>query len=92
MNGLLSKLNAQLKQHDVGIQKSVAIIDASITRTAQQPRGKSTNLPADKLDDATIQQTKSGVDLEARWGKKRDKLQYGSAVSWQVYQFTCKQA
>jgi len=78
MNRLLRALNSQLERHGVCVQPRQGVsIDASITPTANQPQGKTTDLPTGKLDHPSTQRTKSGVDPEARWVKKGNKLQYG---------------
>ncbi len=77
MNSLLKALNAQLERLGIEVRKGGGIINASITPTACQPHGKAPDLPAGKLDHPIAQQAKSGLDPEARWMKKGNKLQYG---------------
>jgi IS5 family transposase len=88
---LLKALNKQLLRHNLIIQTG-AMVDASVTQSPRQPRGKTTyeieddrsELPrsAESIDTETatiklIKQTQSGVDTEARWLKKANKLHYG---------------
>lgn len=78
MNRLLKQLNTQLEGHGLCIQpRQGVIIDASITPTDQQPHGKTTYLLPDNPNNPPIKETKPGVDPEARWVKKGNKLQYG---------------
>ena len=78
MNTLLIKLNAQLERHGVCVQpRQGAIIDAAITPTAHRPHGKATYLMTDNPAHPITQQTKPGVDPEARWVKNGGELHYG---------------
>ncbi len=78
MHRLLKQLNAQLERHGLCVQpRQGIIIDASITPTHHQPHGKTTYLLLDKTNHPPTKALKPGVDPEARWVKKGNKLQYG---------------
>ena len=78
MNRLLSKLNEQLDHHGVGVQpRHGAIIDASITTTSRKPHGQPTYTVLEVPGTPPTREVKPGVDQEAKWVKKGNKLQYG---------------
>jgi IS5 family transposase len=89
---LLKKINAQLKGKGIMVKEGAAMVDASITDTPRQPKGKTTYEVAidrheeerkeeekDKEEKSMklIKQVQPGVDTEARWLKKSGKLRYG---------------
>jgi transposase, IS5 family len=59
------------------VQQGGGIIDASITPTARKPQGKSTYILPEHPNTPPTKDAKPGVDREARWVKKENKLQYG---------------
>jgi transposase, IS5 family len=72
----LKIINDQLSNHGVLVQHG-AVVDASITPTPRRPKGKKSY---DLDEDGTITVAESyqkGVDPEANWTKKSDKLYYG---------------
>ena len=77
MHRLLTKLNAQLAHQGVLVQQGGGIIDASITPTDRKPHGKTTYMLPEDPNTPPTKEEKPGVDQEARWVKKGNKLQYG---------------
>lgn len=89
---LLRKINKQLEQHGAKLKKGKTIVDASITVSPLAPKGKTTyEIAEDRKEDERqddemkkeethhrlIKKESPGVDDEARWLKKQDKLFYG---------------
>jgi IS5 family transposase len=89
---LLGKINRQLKEKGIMVKEGVAMVDAAITDTPRQPKGKTTyEIASDRHEDERkeeekakekksmilIKQIQPGVDTEARWLKKCGKLRYG---------------
>lgn len=74
---LLKIINDQLSNHGVLVQNGSAAVDASITPTPRGPKGKKSY---DLHEDGSIKVAESyqkGVEPEANWTKKSDKLYYG---------------
>lgn len=76
MSRLLAKLNVQLTHQGVLVQQG-SILDAAITPTSRKPHGKPTYKLPEHPDTPPTKELKSGVDQEAAWVKKGNKLQYG---------------
>lgn len=89
---LLRKINNQLKQKGIVIKKGSAKVDASITDSPFSPKGATVyEIATDRQEDdrdeeekqkeehqqKLIKIQKPGVDSEARWLKKSNKLHYG---------------
>jgi IS5 family transposase len=89
---LLRKINNQLKQKGIIIKKGSAKVDASITDSPFRPKGATKyEIATDRQEDDRDEEEKQkeehqqklikkqnpGVDSEARWLKKSNKLHYG---------------
>ena len=89
---MLRKINAQLKTKGVMIKEGKAKVDATLTVSPRQPKGKPTYEIAqdrkeaqrdhgDKQKEAhqmkLVATEQPGVDHQARWLKKQGKLYYG---------------
>jgi IS5 family transposase len=74
---LLNQINSQLTGHGVLVKQGAAIVDASVTPTLRKPKGKSSYTLAEGKEPPLDKTWQPGVDREARWVKKGDKLQYG---------------
>jgi IS5 family transposase len=89
---MLKKINKQLEDKKIKISKGKGIVDASITESPWQPKGKTTyQIAEDRKEDERKQedideenrQTKiikkkqPGVDDQARWVKKGKDAKYG---------------
>ena len=74
---LLDQLNHQLTRRGVLVKKGAAMIDASVTPTPRQAKGKSSYTLSPGQEAPVKKATQPGVDEEARWVKKGGKLQYG---------------
>lgn len=89
---LLRKINEQLEQQGAKLKKGKTIVDASITISPLAPKGKTMyKIVEDRKEDEgeedgkieeesprrLIKKESSGVDYEASWLKKQDKLFYG---------------
>ena len=89
---LLRKINNQLKQRGIMVKQGRAKVDASITDSPWNPKGKKEyEIANDREEDNRAQndeikeeqhqkliaKEKPGVDSEGRWVKKRGKLFYG---------------
>lgn len=71
---LLNKINHQLTKYGVLVKKG-AIIDASVTPTSRKPKGKPTY---ELSQEQGVQKIAiGGVDQQAKWVKKGNKIQYG---------------
>ncbi len=86
---ILKQLNKQLEEHKILIKTGI-LVDASISDTPRQPRGKKefevvqdreedqNQDPSQQIEKSELKEkVKSGVDTEARWVKKAGKLHYG---------------
>jgi IS5 family transposase len=73
---LLAMINHQLETHGVLVQQG-AVVDASITPTPRSPKGKK-HYDLDADGNITVAESyQKGVDPEANWTKKGNKLYYG---------------
>jgi transposase, IS5 family len=77
MHRLLTQLNAHLVHQGVLVQQGGGIIDAPITPTDRKPHGKTTYMLPEYPNTPPTKKEKPGVDREARWVKKGNKLQHG---------------
>jgi transposase, IS5 family len=77
LHRLLNKLNAQLEHRGVLVQQGSGIIDASITPTLRKPKGKPTYILPETPETPLSKAIGPGVDQQARWVKRGDKLHYG---------------
>ena len=74
---LLVEINRQLEQHEILVREGV-ITDASITSTPHKPKGKKVYyLPEEEYTPPLQEVKKKGVDQEARWVKRGNRLAYG---------------
>jgi len=89
---LLRKINKQLEHQGAKVKKGKTIVDASVTISPYAPKGKTTyEIAEDRNEDEStdensdlqdtsyklIEKTQPGVDTDARWLKKSNKLMYG---------------
>jgi transposase, IS5 family len=89
---LLRKINNQLKKKGIVIKMGSAKVDASITDSPFRPKGKTEyEIASDREEDdrdnedtqkeeehhQLLKKEKPGVDSEARWLKKGNKLHFG---------------
>jgi Transposase and inactivated derivatives, IS5 family len=89
---LLRKINKQLEYQGAKVKKGKTIVDASVTISPYAPKGKTTyEIAEDRNEDEStdensdlqdtsyklIEKTQPGVDTDARWLKKSNKLMYG---------------
>lgn len=89
---LLRKVNKQLEMKKIKVKTGKGIVDASITDSPLCPKGKTTyEISSDRKEEdrndsekqkeeasmKAIKKEHPGVDTEARWLKKGNKLRYG---------------
>ena len=71
---LLQEMNRQLEANGVQIGKGV-IVDASVTPTARKPKGKKTYHLPEQGNTSLLKEVKQkGVDQEASWVKRGNRL------------------
>ncbi len=89
---LLRKINKQLKSRGIMLKTGKAMVDASITDSPYSPKGKTEyEIASDRREEERSEEEKEkeeqthklikikkpGVDSDARWLKKGNKLHYG---------------